>query len=407
MKKAIKAVCVILSVFCTGLLTLCAQLDSKLPDEYTVYENEKFSFSDFNTLSFNNQSKKEIKVNGELRSDFISGKLMLLNIIPIKDVNLHISEKKYVVPCGNIFGIKFYTKGAVIIKCADVTSESKTVNPGADCGLTSGDTILSINGSEITCCKDVTAAVQQSGGQPMSITYSREGHLSDTVIKPVATGTDGDYKLGLWIRDSCAGLGTMTFYEPKTGKFASLGHGICDSDTGSLLPLDNAVITNAEISSITKGTDGITGSINGYFADDSALGYALRNNETGLYGILDSPLDFGEPVEIANIQDVKKGPAQILCTLDGDGAKLYDIEITHVDYDENNKTKNLQITATDKRLLEKTGGIVQGMSGSPILQNGKLVGAVTHVLVTNSSKGYGIFAQSMYSELENCPKQAN
>ena len=407
MKKTIKTVCALLAVTCTWLFTFCAELNSKLPNEYTVYENEKFSFSDFNIISFNNQSKKEIKVNGEFRSDFTSGKLMLLNIIPLKDVNLHTCEKKYVVPCGNVFGIKFYTQGAVVIKCADIAANGKTVNPGSDCGLDIGDTILSINGSEISCCADVTSAVQQSCGKPLSITYSRQGQLSDTVITPVSTSADGDYRIGLWIRDSCAGLGTMTFYEPETGRFASLGHGICDSDTGSLLPLDEAVITGAEISSITKGSDGITGSINGYFADNAALGYALKNSETGLYGVLYQPPEFGEPVEIANIQEIKKGPAQILCTLDGDGAQLYDIEITHVDYDENNKTKNLQITATDKRLIEKTGGIVQGMSGSPILQNGKLIGAVTHVLVTNSSKGYGIFAQSMYSELESCPKQAN
>ena len=166
--------------------------------------------------------------------------------------------------------------------------------------------------------------------------------------------------------------------------------------------LDKAIITDAKINSITKGTDGVTGSINGYFADDLSLGYALGNTETGLYGKLCTFPEWRQPVEIANVQEVKKGPAQILCTIDNEGPKYYDIEITRVDYDENNKTKNLQITAADDRLLAKTGGIIQGMSGSPILQNGKLIGAVTHVLVTNSSKGYGIFARNMYSEMENC-----
>ncbi len=407
MKKAIKAVCVLLTGICTFILTVCAEINSKLPDEYTVYENETFSITDYNTLSFENKQGEDFCFNTNHGTNSLNGKLMLMNIIPVKDINLHTQEKKYVIPCGNIFGIKFYTKGAVVIKCSDIPIGTKNINPGLSCGLKEGDNITKINGQDILSCNDVTNAVQKSGGEPISLTYTRDGNTENTIITPVKTDEDNEYRIGLWIRDSCAGLGTMTFYDPDTGYFASLGHGICDSDTASLLPLDKAVITKAEISSITKGADGITGSINGYFANDTSMGYALINNDTGLYGVLNSPAQMFEPVEIANIQDVKKGHAQILCTLDDEGAKYYDIEITHVDYDETNKTKNLQITATDKRLLAKTGGIIQGMSGSPILQNGKLIGAVTHVLVTNSSKGYGIFAQNMYSEMENCSMEGN
>ena len=327
-----------------------------------------------------------------------SKNLMLMNIIPIKEVNVRTVPKRFVVPCGTLFGIKFHTKGISVINCNNIELGFKTVNPGEECGLRSGDTILKINGRDMTSCTDMQNEIAASGGESLNMECERQGEIFHANITPIES--DGEYRVGLWIRDSCAGLGTMTFYDPETNKFAALGHGICDSDTGELLPLDSAEITQAKISTITKGTNGSPGSINGYFASDEASGNALINNETGLYGFLNNPISYFEPIEIANIQDVQKGAAQILCTLDDGEPKYYSIEITGVNYDEKNKTKNLQIVATDNRLLEKTGGIVQGMSGSPILQNGKLVGAVTHVLITNSAKGYGIFAQNMFDEIE-------
>lgn len=405
LRKAIRSVCVLLTVICTVVFSFCISMSKKLPDDYIFNKNEKLTVARYGFMSFR-KNRPDTTVSCSLGNDFSDGKLMFMNIIPVKDVNLHMQEKKYVVPCGNIFGIKFYSKGAVIIKCADVSDNFQNMNPGTECGLKAGDTIIKINGEKVMSCMDVEAAVKLSGGDPISITYDRSGSVSETTITPVRS-SENEYRLGLWIRDSCAGLGTMTFYDPDLGCFASLGHGICDSDTGNLMILDKATITDARISSITKGTDGITGSINGYFADDRSIGYAVGNTDTGLYGKLSVFPSENKPIEIANIQDVKKGPAQILCTLDDEGPKYYDIEITRVDYDENNKTKNLQITATDERLLAKTGGIIQGMSGSPILQNGKLIGAVTHVLVTNSSKGYGIFAQNMYTEMENCLMEGN
>ncbi len=401
MKKTVKILSAILAVLCSGVLGACVKLGNDLPDSYTVNKDENISFFNFNTISFNNQSKKEITVSSTLNGGSFSGSLMLLDIIPIKEVNVHYDEKKFVVPCGDIFGIKFHTKGITIIKCSDITSGLSSFSPGNDCGLQPGDNILSANGENISCCDDFRNIIQTGKGEPIEIEFEREGKTYHTDLTPIKN--KGEYKAGLWVRDSCAGLGTMTFYDPETDRFASLGHGICDSDTGELLPLDSAEITKAEISSITKGSDGIPGSINAYFSGEESDGTAFINNETGLYGVLNDPPSDREAVEIANIQDIRKGPAEILCTLDENGPQYYSIEITHVDYDEKNKTKNLQIIATDERLLEKTGGIIQGMSGSPILQNGKLIGAVTHVLVTNSAKGYGIFAQNMYNEIEKTP----
>ena len=394
----IKCISVILAVVCCGIFGVCEKYVKSFPDDITVYGNENISYNHSITISSNNQSIKEIKANADIGEISQVKNLTLFNIIPIKEVNVHTVEKRFVVPCDNLFGIKFYTKGISVINCNNIELGFKTVNPGAECGLRSGDTILKINGKDMTSCEDMQSEITSSGGGSLNIECERQGEIFHTVITPVQS--DGEYRVGLWIRDSCAGLGTMTFYDPETNKFAALGHGICDSDTGELLPLDSAEITQAKISTITKGTNGSPGIINGYFASDETSGRALLNNETGLYGILDNPTSYFEPIEIANIQDIRKGEAQILCTLDDGEPKYYSIEITGVNYDEKNKTKNLQIVATDNRLLEKKGGIAQGMSGSPILQNGKLVGAVTHVLITNSAKGYGIFAQNMFDEID-------
>ena len=397
MKRAVKGSAAVLAVICACIFGVCSKLGKALPDELTAYKDENISFTNFNTISYKNQSKKGS--GADLTSDGLyRGNIELFNIIPVKSVTVRQTEKKYVVPCGTLFGIKFYAKGVAVIECCSVGADGSSVNPGKDCGLEPGDTILAIDGIEPECCGDVESITEKSGGCALRLLCRRDGHDFETEITPAQVG--GSYRLGLWIRDSAAGLGTMTFFDPESGTFASLGHGICDDSTGGLLEIDRAELTRVEIAGITKGADGFPGSINGYFADEPPLGAATVNSDCGLYGELSYPIINAEPVEVATIQEIHRGKAQILCTLDGGEPKLYDIEITKVDYDEKNKTKNLQIIATDEELISKTGGIIQGMSGSPILQNGKLAGAVTHVLITNSVKGYGIFAQNMFDEME-------
>lgn len=409
MKRAVKISAVFLAAVCAVILGTCARLSGTLPNEVSTFGNDRIAFENlsvfnFNTVFVKRQSNTDAicaysgQTVAETRSDCYDGEIDLFGVIPIKQVTVHREEKRYAVPCGELFGIKFYAKGASVIECCDIPCGEETVNPGKSCGLREGDTILAINGQKIGSYRDVEEYALSSEGRSLRLSCLRGGRSFETEITPVLT--DAGYRLGLWIRDSAAGLGTMTFYDPKSGRFASLGHGICDDDTQQLLQLDRAEITKVEVAGITKGADGFPGSINGYFSDESPLGSADRNSEFGLYGELFAPPSGLGPTEIAPIHEVTTGRAQILCTLGGEGPELYDIEITHVNYDESNKTKNLQITARDDRLLDKTGGIIQGMSGSPILQNGKLVGAVTHVLVTNSAKGYGIFAQNMFDEME-------
>ncbi len=383
MKKTIKGISLILALVCW------IAFDKILPDDISIYNSI--------TAAQHNKSKKEIKIYSDNITEAFEKNFTLLNIIPTKEINPHDQSKKFVIPCGTLFGIKFHTKGVTVISCCDISYNGKIINPGEKCGLKAGDSILSVNNQPIADCGELQRLISQSSGSELRILFDRQGKKLERILSPVQI--NGEYKVGLWVRDSCAGLGTMTFYDPNSNYFAALGHGICDSDTGEIMPLGSADITSAQIGSITKGTNGIPGSINGYFDGGNAIGHAVVNNELGLYGLLYGEVPNFEPVEIANIKDVQKGKAQILCSLDGGSPKYYNIEITNVNYDPQNKTKNLQITASDTELLEKTGGIVQGMSGSPILQNGKLVGAVTHVFMTNPTKGYGIFAQNMYDEI--------
>lgn len=371
-----------------------------MPDDYLVNYSENLLIKNYSTVKFKNYSNTELKVNTSLNGYTTKGNLSFLNIIPIKEVYVHSEQKKYVTPCGTIFGVKLYTKGVVVIECDNVETEGFTANPGEECGLSQGDVILKLNDIQINCCAEMQSIISESGGKSISVEYERNGEIFSTRLKPILTDNNSTYRAGIWIRDSCAGLGTMTFYDAENNCFAALGHGICDADTGELLPLNSAEILPAEINNITKGKAEVPGSINGYFENDSPIGQAQINNELGLYGTLEQPASCFEPVEIANIQEVKKGNAQIICTLDNGQPQIYDVKITRVNYNEENKTKNIELEITDEELLSKTGGIVQGMSGSPILQNGKLVGAVTHVLMTNSAKGYGIFARNMYEEIE-------
>jgi len=334
------------------------------------------------------------------------GKLMLYNLIPLKSVNVSVVDQTCVVPCGTPFGIKMFTDGVVIVGLADIQTNSASINPATQAGLKVGDVITAIDGHTVETNSEVAEAVESSGGKQMSFSIRRDGSIFTAQLQPVKSETDDLYKAGLWVRDSTAGIGTLTFYEPSAKLFAGLGHGICDSDTGELMPLLNGDIVPVTINGITKGLQGKPGELRGYFSDDNAMGSLAANVTNGVYGILKSAPK-GTALKVAMKQEVKTGAAKILTTIDGGPPQYYNVDIEKIDYRDNVLSKNLVLHITDSKLITQTGGIVQGMSGSPIIQNNMLVGAVTHVFVNDPTRGYGIFAENMLVEAQTVSSSVN
>lgn len=295
---------------------------------------------------------------------------------------------------GNAFGIKFFTKGALVVGISAVETASGLASPSKEAGIRSGDLITAVDGDEVLSGDEFLRIVSESGGKSMKMTVMRGETTFETTVKPVSDAQSGAYRLGMYIRDSAAGIGTVT-YVLSDGRFAGLGHGICDSETGTLLPLAEGAVVDVEITGVVKGKRNMPGELKGTFGS-VRKGTLFSNTETGVYGgYYRFPKALTEPTVTAH---AKEGRAQILTTLGRDGIKSYDIEIESVDGSQS--TKNLMIKVVDKELIERAGGIVQGMSGSPIMQDGKLVGAVTHVLVGDPTRGYGIFIENMLDAAE-------
>lgn len=352
--------------------------DCIIPDEITVTAKEIENAS--------------AEVQGIQKSTVVEANLF--GSIPIKDVKINVVEDSTLVPCGDVFGIKFFTKGVVVVKLSDIETKDGHISPASKAGLDVGDVIQSIDGIEVNTVEQMSAIVENSKGRDLAVAYVRGGEEKNCVITPLLSLSDKKYKTGIWVRDSTAGIGTMTYYNPRTGQFAGLGHGICDVDTGLLMPLLEANVVDVEITDIIKGRRGTPGELKGSF-NRKKQGEIVRNTSHGVYGNVDGDfLSNKKAIPIGFKDEVKEGKAKILCELDENGVKEYEIEIVKIS-SADEKDKNFVIEVTDKALVEKTGGIVQGMSGSPIIQNDKIIGAVTHVLVNNPGKGYGIFIENM------------
>ena len=304
------------------------------------------------------------------------------------------AESSTVILGGQPFGVKFYNDGVMVIELEEFFNGSHYVCPAKEGGLQVDDVIKKVNGIEIKTNEDLQETATGCGGKGMSFIIERDGKELCKTVKPQAN-TVGTYLLGAWVRDSCAGIGTVTYYNPDNNYFAALGHGICDRDTGATMPLGEAEIVGASISSVEKSSTGKAGSLNGYFTDKT-LGTVTNNTINGIYGtIIDNSYLSGDRFEIAEFDEIQTGDAQIITTISGDRPESYDLKITSIRNDDPRNNENFVIKVTDKRLLDECGGIVQGMSGSPIVQNGKLIGAVTHVFLNNPEEGYGVAAQFM------------
>ncbi len=301
-------------------------------------------------------------------------------------------------PGGMPFGVKFYTDGVMVVGFCDVDTGKGSVNPATRAGLHAKDVIHKINGEEIKGAADMTERIEASQGKPLQLTCRRAGKEFETTLTPVLSAAEGKYKTGIWVRDSGAGIGTVTFLFPESGAFAGLGHGICDADTGALVEMRKGTVSDVTISSVVKGAAGAPGELKGHFNPGRA-GALLGNSACGVWGVFsEAPETSYEPLPVGLREDVREGEAYILCTVDNNETEKYDVRISNIKRDAQG-SKCFTVTVTDPDLLALTGGIVQGMSGSPIIQDGKLVGAVTHVLINDPTTGYGIFLENMLANM--------
>lgn len=330
-------------------------------------------------------------------STSVNVKAKLFGAIPVKTVKVNVVKESRLVPCGQVFGVKFFTKGVMVVKMTNIETKDGAVSPAQKAGICVGDIIESIDGKDVNTVEAMSEIIENSHGKDLAVTYLRKGKKNSCIMTPLLSLSDKKYKTGIWVRDSTAGIGTMTYFNPDTGEFAGLGHGICDVDTGLLMPLLEASVVDVDVTDIMKGRRGFPGELKGDF-DRVKNGYITRNTGRGIYGIVDKDaVVSSESMPLGFSDEICEGKAYILSELGSDGIQKYEIEITKIN-GKSDSDKNFVIEVTDERLIEKTGGIVQGMSGSPVIQDGKLVGAVTHVLVNNPKKGYGIFIENMLNQ---------
>ena len=298
------------------------------------------------------------------------------------------------------FGVKFFTEGIMVSGFCDVDTPNGKENPARSAGIKAGDVITHVNGKAARGTSDLSIAIENCGGGEITLTYKRGDDSREAKLTPVKSEGDGKYKTGILIRDSGAGIGTVSFIVPESGVFAGLGHGICDSENGTLIPTRRGAVIDVTISGIEKGVSGAPGEIKGFFNKEK-LGSMIKNTDCGIFGVFTNipknPLS--PPLPIGLKGDLLEGEAVIYCTLDDGGIKSYNVEISDINRNASGG-KCFNVKITDPRLIEKTGGIIQGMSGSPIIQNGKLVGAVTHVMVGDPTMGYGIFIENMLNAAE-------
>ncbi|MEG0687345.1 MAG: SpoIVB peptidase [Hungatella sp.] len=393
-------------------------METSIPDQINVVVNEEESFPirlPFQTMA-SSESETVVLGNG---SDIPSDRIRIFQNTPLticglkegsyqvglkafgwlrlKEIRVDVVNHDYAIPCGTPIGIYLKSNGVMVIGTGQITNRDGMLVEPAFGILKSGDYIETINGARLNDKEELVDAVDHLDGEEAVLQIRRGEEKLEVKLDPVST-EDGDYKLGVWVRSDTQGIGTMTYLD-LNGKFGALGHGISDSDTGSVVEIADGNLYETEILGIEKGTMGKPGVMSGviYYGPSSTLGTIASNTEEGIFGTVNDKFKkkvHSQAVEIAYRQDVRKGAATLRSGVSGE-IKDYEIEILKVDYSTIHQNKSLVIKVVDEELLNLTGGIVQGMSGSPILQDGKLIGAVTHVFIQDSTKGYGIFIENM------------
>lgn len=399
MKIFKKSLCCLIAVSLSALI-IYADILSAFPKEITMYESEVHNGYLGLGVSVSDMPEGVCAISNEttltpLKCGTYDSTLRAINI-PFKKVKVNVTKPQTLTVSGELVGLKIYNKGLIVTNLAPVICNGEETSPAQNAGLLPGDIILAINGKIPKTSEDVPSLLAQT----VILTVKRQNEIKEYSLQPVLDDSDGKLKLGLWVRDSSAGVGTMTYINPDNLTYGALGHGISDSDTGILFDVATGSIEKSHVISVKKGKRGVPGQICGSFSGtDEISGTVEKNCEAGIFGELFPQCNIsGKSYPIGVMSQVKTGNAAILSTIDGE-TKEYEIKILRA-MPYGATSKGLSIEITDRQLLSKTGGIIQGMSGSPILQNGRIVGAVTHVFVNDPTRGYGIFIENMLAEAE-------
>lgn len=375
------------------LLAYVTNIDA-IPKNVILFEGESLNVSTVFGIKIDKENEIQISKTVSQKDASYTKKenysVKFLDKFTVKKVEANVIPKTKVVPLGSTIGLKLHTDGVLVVGMSEVKNINNEKNkPYEKSKIKEGDIIVEVNGVAITNTNDLIQTVNESKGNKLSIKYKRDNQTYEDEMMPSQTSAT-EYKLGLWVRDTAAGIGTISFYEPETKNFAALGHGILDIDTRELISISNGEITTANIVSIAKGEKGLPGEIRGSLIGQNTIGNISKNTELGIYGKINNIGIFNvsnnDAVEVALRDEIKEGKATVVCTLENNNKKEYEVEIQKIYINNNSDNKSMLVKITDEDLLNKTGGIIQGMSGSPILQNGKLVGALTHVLVSDPTK---------------------
>lgn len=378
------------------------ELDITFPFTIKVLQDSS-KVVDYNCIAKSDLAfKKSYKINS-IDSGIARLQFNLFGLIPVKNVEVNVLDRMDLIPGGNSIGVRLNTRGVLVVSVTDILGiDGKKYNPARVGGIKAGDSIIDINGVKVKDAEHVVELLNNIGDKEVDIVIERNNIRFSTAVKPIKSLQDNCYRLGIWVRDKTAGIGTLTFYDKNTKVFGALGHGITDMDTGKLLNIEAGKIMSARVSEIEQGRKGNPGEIKGIFYEtENVLGDIKYNTSYGIYGELRSDelqKNRRKSIPIGLKEEVKEGKAYILTTISDNKIEKFEIEIVKAQSQYYPEQKSMVIKITDKKLLEKTGGIVQGMSGSPIIQDGKLIGAVTHVFVNDPTKGYGIYIEWMLDQ---------
>jgi len=416
--------CIFALVFLIVMLDARMQNVFELPDQITLEQGELKTLDirlplsatvedpSVDVLRFNGESlgqRDQLELGEPVTIEPVGTGQVRLSInafgfLPIKEVTIQVDTAKKLVVGGQSVGVTLYTKGALVVGASElIDAQGKVCNPAQESDIMPGDVIVRANGIEIKNADHLSQIINEMKNERMDVTIERNGETLMRRVQAVRDYQDGKYRLGIWVRDSTAGVGTLTFYDPVTKKFGSLGHAITDVDTHTMLSVKDGEIFHSSIIDVRQGVRGQPGELQGSFDDTGSnlMGKLETNTDFGIFGTLYKPLNnelYPNALPVAAKEEVHTGAATLLTTVDDGGVRKFDCEIIRVNQQDAPTTKGMIVKITDADLLKRTGGIVQGMSGSPILQDGKIIGALTHVFINDPTQGYAVFIEWMLSQ---------